>query len=88
MEGASEGQGMDVPDFVDTSTDYGTTDDNTEDYDVRVTEGTEHHLIQLIIDNALSKLTQEGCIYSKDLIARITNHQQKHLRPFIWNWRM
>ena len=42
MEGASEGQGMDVPDSMDTKTDYDTTD-NTQDNDnvIHVTEGTE-----------------------------------------------
>ena len=66
IEGASGDQDMDIPNSVDTNTDSDTTDNYTQDSDTHVTEGTEHHQIKLIIDHALSNLTQDGCIYSKD----------------------
>ena len=71
---------MDIPNSVYTNTD--TTDNYTQDSNTPVTEGTEHHQIKLIIDHALSNLTQDGCIYSKDLVARIRNSSNITLRIF------
>ena len=63
---------------MDTNTDYDTIDNNTQDNDIYVTEGTEDCPIKLLIDHVLSKLTQEDCIYSKDLVAKITDPSKKN----------
>ena len=51
-----------------------TTESDTKDGDNMesdITQETGEQQLKLIIDQALLKLTEYGCIYSKDLVAMI-----------------
>ena len=72
-EGACEGQGTE-----DT-----TESDDTEDSDVMENErdgGIDKQQIKSVIDHALLRLREEGCVYSKDLTHMIRTQPAKALR--------
>ena len=54
--------------------------DNMEEGDVTQVTGQQQY--KPIIDQALLKLVEDGCIYSKDLVAMIKNPSTKTLRIF------
>ena len=65
------------------TTESDTTDgDNMEKSDI--TQETREQQLKLTIDQALLKLTEDGCIYSKDLVAMIKTPSIKTLRIFFY----
>ena len=75
-EGASEGS---VEDLVTTKSDTEDSDNMEED---DVTQETGQQQLKPIIDQALLKLAEDGCIYSKDLVAMIKIPSTKAIRIF------
>ena len=75
-EGASEGS---VEDLVTTNSDMVDSDNMEED---DITQETGQQQLKPIIDQALLKFTDDGCIYSKNLVAMIKNSSTKTLGIF------
>ena len=82
VEGACEGQSTEnTIECTDTNTQFG--NDVRNDNDLSTCSIAED--IKSIIDHAVVKLIEAGCIYSKDLVSMITAPSTRRLKSFYNN---